>query len=257
MAQEMDQSDPGSARFGRPARAGAAYGPRAMTSARLQLGTTAEEIAAARLAAAGWRLVARRVRVNGVGLRGELDLIGVDGETLVFVEVKARSAGSTGWPGEPGARGRAPEAGEDPPARSRLATRARRRRPAPPRPPLRRHRSAPRHRRAGHGVRAHRGCVLGAVDQRVPVGRRAGVRAGAAVDDVDDVGVVGGEVVVVATPLDVADSPKMSMSMTSALGVPVACSMSREGVADRPRPWSRCSVSKRARSRWRPRALRS
>ena len=72
-----------------------------MTAASHRLGAVAEELVAARLAAAGWRLVGTRVRVNGIGLRGELDLIGVDGDALVFVEVKARSAGSTAGPDSP------------------------------------------------------------------------------------------------------------------------------------------------------------
>lgn len=70
-----------------------------MTVARRQLGQTAEELVAARLERAGWTIVARNVRVGE--LRGELDLIGVDGPALVFVEVKARRAGSTRGPETP------------------------------------------------------------------------------------------------------------------------------------------------------------
>ena len=43
--------------------------------------------------------MARNVRTAEV--RGELDLIGVDGSALVFVEVKARRAGSTHGPETP------------------------------------------------------------------------------------------------------------------------------------------------------------
>jgi len=50
-------------------------------------GQEGEEIAAAFLEKRGYRLVARNVRMA----RGEIDIIAYDGETLVFVEVKARS----------------------------------------------------------------------------------------------------------------------------------------------------------------------
>jgi putative endonuclease len=45
------------------------------------------------------RIVARNVRASGV--RGEIDLIAVDQGVLVFVEVKARSAGSLAGPERP------------------------------------------------------------------------------------------------------------------------------------------------------------
>jgi putative endonuclease len=70
-----------------------------MTARRQRLGHYGEEIVARRLVAQGWSIVARNVRVRGV--RGELDLIALDGPTLVFVEVKARSAGSTRGPEVP------------------------------------------------------------------------------------------------------------------------------------------------------------
>ena len=69
-----------------------------MTGARQALGQRAEDLVAARLAAAGWLIVARNVRVGGVATPGELDLIGVDGAALVFVEVKARSSSSDRGP---------------------------------------------------------------------------------------------------------------------------------------------------------------
>jgi len=50
-------------------------------------GQEGEEIAVAFLEKRGYRLVARNVRTA----RGEIDVIAYDGETLVFVEVKARS----------------------------------------------------------------------------------------------------------------------------------------------------------------------
>lgn len=54
---------------------------------------------ARQLLAEGFEIVARNARVDGV--RGELDLIAIDGRTLVFVEVKSRSAGSRRGPEVP------------------------------------------------------------------------------------------------------------------------------------------------------------
>lgn len=68
-----------------------------MTEARQRLGRRAEDLVAARLAAAGWRVVARNVRTRG----GEIDLIALDGSILVFVEVKAGRAGSAHGPPSP------------------------------------------------------------------------------------------------------------------------------------------------------------
>jgi putative endonuclease len=70
-----------------------------MTAARQSLGRTAERLVAERLRRAGWRIVERNIRVAEV--RGEIDLIGVDGNALVFVEVKARRAGSVAGPERP------------------------------------------------------------------------------------------------------------------------------------------------------------
>jgi putative endonuclease len=70
-----------------------------MTGQRQRLGRHGEEIVARGLVARGWSIVARNARVRGV--RGELDLIARDGSTLVFVEVKTRSAGSTRGPEVP------------------------------------------------------------------------------------------------------------------------------------------------------------
>ena len=80
-----------------------------MTIARRQTGSQGEQVVADRLARRGWRIVERNARTSEV--RGELDLVALDGETLVFVEVKARSAGSVAGPETPamavGARKRA------------------------------------------------------------------------------------------------------------------------------------------------------
>ncbi len=70
-----------------------------MTAARQRTGRHAEQLVAARLERQGWRIVARNVRVAAV--RGELDLIALDGATLVFVEVKSRRAGTTLGPETP------------------------------------------------------------------------------------------------------------------------------------------------------------
>ena len=61
-----------------------------MTVARQRLGRVAEEIVAQRLVADGWEIVARNARTAEV--RGEIDLIAMDGRMLTFVEVKARRA---------------------------------------------------------------------------------------------------------------------------------------------------------------------
>jgi putative endonuclease len=70
-----------------------------MTVARQSLGREGEDLVAARLERAGWRIVARNVRVREA--RGELDLIAVDGSALVFVEVKALSVGAVRGPERP------------------------------------------------------------------------------------------------------------------------------------------------------------
>jgi putative endonuclease len=71
----------------------------AMTVARQHLGREAEKLVAARLQREGWVVVARNARPTEV--RGEIDLIGLDGDALVFVEVKARRAGSVMGPEVP------------------------------------------------------------------------------------------------------------------------------------------------------------
>ena len=61
-----------------------------MTEARQVLGREGERIVARELERCGWRIVARNARVQGV--RGEMDVIALDGETLVVVEVKTGRA---------------------------------------------------------------------------------------------------------------------------------------------------------------------
>ncbi|MBV9103894.1 MAG: YraN family protein [Candidatus Eremiobacteraeota bacterium] len=51
------------------------------------LGKSAEDAAARYLIALGMQLLARNVRGRG----GEIDIVAKDGETVVFIEVKARS----------------------------------------------------------------------------------------------------------------------------------------------------------------------
>jgi putative endonuclease len=70
-----------------------------MSAARQQLGRAAEELVAVELERTGWRIVARNARPAEV--RGEIDLIAVEGTSLVFVEVKARRAGSALGPETP------------------------------------------------------------------------------------------------------------------------------------------------------------
>jgi putative endonuclease len=59
---------------------------------RAQRGRAGEEAAAALLEAHGYRIVGRNVRLPG----GEVDIIARDGDTVVFVEVKARATTAYG-----------------------------------------------------------------------------------------------------------------------------------------------------------------
>jgi putative endonuclease len=68
-----------------------------MTVARRRTGQIAEDLVAERLAAAGWEIVERNARTR----HGELDLVALDGQTLVFVEVKAARAGTGYGPARP------------------------------------------------------------------------------------------------------------------------------------------------------------
>jgi putative endonuclease len=65
--------------------------------ARQRLGRRAEDLVAARLQGLGWHLVERNFRTRS----GEIDLICLDGRTLVFVEVKAGREGSSFGPERP------------------------------------------------------------------------------------------------------------------------------------------------------------
>jgi putative endonuclease len=68
-----------------------------MTQQRLSTGRRAEQLVAARLEAAGWRIIARNARSR----LGELDIVALDGHSLVFVEVKAGRAGAAFGPERP------------------------------------------------------------------------------------------------------------------------------------------------------------
>lgn len=59
-------------------------------------GKKAENLAAAYLSGKGIRIIARNYRCR----KGEIDLIGREGEYLVFIEVKARRTLACGYPGE-------------------------------------------------------------------------------------------------------------------------------------------------------------
>jgi putative endonuclease len=68
-----------------------------MTVRRQRLGRRAEELVAGRLVTAGWEIVERNARTR----YGELDVVALDGATLVFVEVKAGREGSAFGPERP------------------------------------------------------------------------------------------------------------------------------------------------------------
>lgn len=56
-----------------------------MTAQRQRIGRAAEDLVASRLASARWEIIERNARTR----YGELDIVALDGLTLVFVEVKA------------------------------------------------------------------------------------------------------------------------------------------------------------------------
>ncbi len=66
------------------------------TGARDELGRRGEDAAAAYLKGLGYRIVGRRERV----LRGDIDIVALDGRTVVFVEVRSRSDTLHGHPAE-------------------------------------------------------------------------------------------------------------------------------------------------------------
>lgn len=65
-----------------------------MTRRRRELGRIGEELAAAYLESAGFRIRERNVRLRG----GEIDIVAHDGPVLVFVEVRTRRGGELGGP---------------------------------------------------------------------------------------------------------------------------------------------------------------
>jgi putative endonuclease len=68
-----------------------------MTDARRSTGRLAEDLVARRLGAAGWAILARNARTR----HGELDIVALDGRTLVFLEVKAGREGADLGPERP------------------------------------------------------------------------------------------------------------------------------------------------------------
>jgi putative endonuclease len=60
------------------------------------LGAAGEQLAADTLAAAGLIIRDRNWRTSVEGVRGEIDIVAVDGTTLVLVEVRTRRTGSAG-----------------------------------------------------------------------------------------------------------------------------------------------------------------
>ena len=67
-----------------------------MTLQRQTLGKTGEELAAVELERRGYSIVARRYRTR----HGEIDIVAEDGDTVVFVEVKARRTAEFGTAAE-------------------------------------------------------------------------------------------------------------------------------------------------------------
>jgi putative endonuclease len=68
-----------------------------MPHARQRLGRVAEDLAVRRLGEDGYRVVERNARTP----LGELDIVALDGDALVFVEVKAGRAGNSFGPERP------------------------------------------------------------------------------------------------------------------------------------------------------------
>ena len=67
-----------------------------MPSPRDDLGRRGEDEAARYLKALGYRIVGRRERI----LRGDIDIVALDGRTVVFVEVRSKSDTRHGHPAE-------------------------------------------------------------------------------------------------------------------------------------------------------------
>ena len=67
-----------------------------MTFERQFLGRVGEDLAARELASRGYTILERRYRTE----HGELDIVAEDGETIVFVEVRARATAEFGTAAE-------------------------------------------------------------------------------------------------------------------------------------------------------------
>ena len=67
-----------------------------MRPSRDALGRRGEDEAARYLRSIGYRIVATRERI----MRGDIDLVALDGRTVVFVEVRSRSSTAHGHPAE-------------------------------------------------------------------------------------------------------------------------------------------------------------
>jgi putative endonuclease len=67
-----------------------------MTLQRQAMGKSGEDLAVAELERRGYAILARRYRTD----RGEIDIVAQDGDTLVFVEVKARATAEFGTAAE-------------------------------------------------------------------------------------------------------------------------------------------------------------
>jgi putative endonuclease len=68
-----------------------------MTDARRRIGQIAEDIVAGRLTAEGWEIVERNARTR----YGELDVVALDGQVLVFLEVKGARLETSFGPEKP------------------------------------------------------------------------------------------------------------------------------------------------------------
>ena len=67
-----------------------------MPHSRQRLGTAGEDLACAALEKLGYRICERNYRTRS----GEIDVVAMDGDTIVFVEVKTKTSGDFGDPVE-------------------------------------------------------------------------------------------------------------------------------------------------------------
>lgn len=65
---------------------------------RRRLGQDGETAAAAHLERLGWRILTRNWRPADPGVRGEIDIVALDGDAVVFCEIKTRSGLGAGDP---------------------------------------------------------------------------------------------------------------------------------------------------------------